>query len=372
MCMLSYLPPNTAVDEKGLTNGGRNNPDGHGWAIVADCGTKIITGKSLWIETAIRDFKAAREENMLGPALFHSRWATHGSIKLDNVHPFVVGDCELTVVGHNGVFTQPSAQPWSKADDRSDTRVFADEILPTQFKNLDKAGVQKALTQFCGTGNKLVILTVAPQYEYSAYIINEPLGQWDPETGIWHSNGDYKRAYYRYSRSASSGIGMYGYGYGASGWDDDDWPIIIGNRKTGKGTADDGNDPYDDEMAVGDDKKEGGWNICDWCEEGLIDSRGFCDRCELCMDCTETVETCQCWVPDRAERDAWEGRLEAEATDPDAERWAREDAAEYEKWRHNSGELDVEELARQLAELKHESDERIRAAQLAVEAIPAE
>ncbi len=245
MCMLTYFPPNTAADRVALFNGGMNNPHGHGWAIAA--GDRIISGKSMDLLEALDHFEEARDDNPGGPALFHSRWATHGSMGVDNVHPFIVGRSPLTVVGHNGVLPVV-AHPVGR-DERSDTRKFADEILSSQFRRLDRPGVQRALTQWCGSANKLVILTVDPRYRCSAYLINETAGHWDGETGIWYSNSDYVDC---------RGEGVYSPGdlvlerY-------DEWCVICG-----------------------------AW--------GGIDRQGYCEFCRYCQDCYEDVGACFCWA----------------------------------------------------------------------------
>ncbi|GAT05413.1 glucosamine 6-phosphate synthetase, contains amidotransferase and phosphosugar isomerase domains [Mycolicibacterium fortuitum subsp. acetamidolyticum] len=257
MCILSYLPPHTPVDVDGLFNGGLHNPDGHGWAIVA--GESIISGRALDLADALDAFATARERYPDGPALFHSRWATHGSVRLDNVHPFCVGGSQLTVVAHNGIL--PTAAHPARGDDRSDTRVFADEILPHQFRRLDKAGVQRALSQWCGKGNKLVILTTDPRYRRSAYLVNESAGQWDTETGIWHSNGDYIAA--------------------------PKWPATIGHTALLE-------DYYD---------------CCAVCGDGRIDDRdGYCVGCQSCQDCMEHRRDCMCWSRTYVAMQEW-GRL---------------------------------------------------------------
>lgn len=253
MCILSYLPPNTPVDQDGLFNGGISNPDGHGWAIAT--GDYIIAGKSLDLAVALEEFVDARERYPDGPALFHSRWATHGSVRINNVHPFLVGGSHRTVVAHNGVLPK-SAHP-DKGDDRSDTRKFADEILPRQFRRLDRRNVQRSLSQWCGKYNKLVILTVDPRYRRSAYIINEEAGQWDATTGIWHSNGDYLDYRTRWPYSA-------------------DEPAPLGQAAT----VPDYPDYY------------GG---CDLCGYGRVDRNGYCEECRSCQDCYEHVRYCLCW-----------------------------------------------------------------------------
>lgn len=247
MCILSYLPPETPVDEDGLFNGGINNPDGHGWAIVA--GEFIILGKSLCLAEAVEEFSEARRTHPDGPALFHSRWATHGSVRVGNIHPFLVGGSHRTVVAHNGILPEV-AHPVA-GDDRSDSRKFADEILPRRFRRLDRRNVQRALSQWCGSFNKLVILTTDSRYRQSSYVINEHAGQWDCRTGIWHSNGDYL-----------------GYPKG---------PASLAGAAT---SASDGYRLVE---------------RCLLCDYPGIDPNGYCYECRSCQDCMEHLRDCVCW-----------------------------------------------------------------------------
>ena len=299
MCILSYLPPETDVDETGLRNGGLNNPDGHGWAIVTDDDRRIIVGKSLNLDQALEGFTAARAQNMRGPALFHSRWKTHGAINIANTHPFEVAKSPLTVMAHNGIL-RAAAQP-GVGDPRSDTRKFADEILFKNYRRLDRPGVMNALTQYCGIGNKLVILTVDPRLQRSAYIINEAKGKWDAYTGIWHSNGDY--LYF-----TARGYRYGGYGYG--GWETEQWPTTIGKRG-GTRTA--------DEILTAKTSDDEG--RCMMCDLGHVDRLGVCDNCFQCETCGEHCNDCCCWSSDAfeiAEVNRWE-----ESVMEDADRWER-------------------------------------------------
>ncbi|QFS94669.1 glucosamine--fructose-6-phosphate aminotransferase (plasmid) [Mycobacterium sp. THAF192] len=258
MCILSFLPAGVPADVDGLFNGGINNPHGHGWAIVD--GERIVAGKSLDLADALDDFIRAREKRLDGPALFHSRWATHGSIRIDNVHPFAVGGRVTTVVAHNGIL--PAAAHPDDGDDRSDTRKFADEILPGRFRRLDRRTVQSALAQWCGAANKLVILTVEPRYRRNAYLVNEPGGTWDESTGIWHSNRDYQD-YSQWRHCEADGIGS--------------------------GPGDAATEPY--------------VSWCGICGYGVVDSYGYCTECRSCADCYEHVRYCMCWCG-RGYRDA--------------------------------------------------------------------
>jgi glutamine amidotransferase len=246
--MLTYIPNGVEIDSDALWNGGISNPDGHGYAIAS--GSLMIMGKSLNLGDAIDKFMAARDEHN-GPALFHSRWATHGGINVGNCHPFLVGGSFRTVVAHNGILPR-EAHPRNN-DPRSDTRKFADDILPKRFRRLDKPNVRTALTQWCGRGNKLVILTVDRRYQKNAYLINENVGNWDSGTGIWYSNFDYLPT--------------------------PRWSYVGTSSKSARESA---------QVLLAEDR-------CVICEYGMPDMRGYCFACKACQDCLEDDRDCLCW-----------------------------------------------------------------------------
>lgn len=263
MCILSFIPAGIPANDdaiESLWNGGINNPDGHGYAIASPDG--MVIGKSLRLDECLSDFVDAREQYPNSPALFHSRWATHGSIRTGNCHPFYVGNSNMTVLAHNGVLPK-SAHPKS-GDDRSDTAVMAEELMPRQWRRLDKPSVRNSLTQFCGRGNKLVILTVDPKYRKNHYLINESRGNWDKATGIWHSNWDYM-----YSQT----VGTY------------------------KSAADSANvfktcsALFDDEIELFDP------TACELCNQRVNDY-GICTTCGTCQDCYEYESDCLCHIPE--------------------------------------------------------------------------
>lgn len=190
--MLTFIPAGTPASDAlldELMNGCLRNQDGFGYTIVSDDRTRLITYRSMDAIDALESFEKDRAENMAGPALFHSRWGTHGEESIRNVHPFPVGKDRDTVVAHNGVLpvsTWPSKSEW-----RSDTGVFAKRFLPNWGANFDREKFQNHVLKFIGRGNKLVVLTVNPRYENNVYLFNEAMGTWSKETGVWHSNHDY-------------------------------------------------------------------------------------------------------------------------------------------------------------------------------------
>lgn len=253
MCMLSYIPAGVELTDDGvrsLENGGEWNRDGYGWAIVTDAG--IILRRTLSLDEALDSFIEYRLEH-LGAALFHSRWTTHGASTVGNCHPWIVGTDYRTVLAHNGVIQHCTP---AHGDRRSDTGVFAQDIVPRQFRRLDKPSVRNALARYIGTRNKVLILTSNPRYRQNAYLFNESAGQWDGDTGMWHSNGDYLYGMRQYR-------GLVTYPNAVTETPDDTVPHL-----------------FDD--------------ICGWCD-GEVNALAHCTSCGICQDCCETVGDCLCF-----------------------------------------------------------------------------
>lgn len=186
MCLLTYIPPDTMPDTEALYNGSVFNDNGHGFAIV--CDDHIIVMRGMNSEQMIDTFALLRKMNPQGPALFHSRLATHGATDVKNCHPFYVGHDPRIVVAHNGILPK-SCQP-DKTDNRSDTAIFAYDVLSRNpFGSLDSRKGRKRIERWLTPYNKLVILSVHPKLKNSAYIFNENQGFWDD--GIWYSNDGY-------------------------------------------------------------------------------------------------------------------------------------------------------------------------------------
>ncbi|MFE9327641.1 class II glutamine amidotransferase [Nocardia sp. NPDC052278] len=185
MCILTFVKPGIAPNLDALRGGAAANPHGHGYAIIT--ADTITVGRSMDADAAITEFAAIRKQYPEGPALFHSRLATHGVLSLDNCHPFVVGGDARTVLAHNGIL--PKIVHPAPDDPRSDTRIAAEEYLPVRpFGSLDSWAGRERLERWLGT-DKMVLLTIDPAYQRAAYIFNEHHGHWDQ--GSWHSNHSY-------------------------------------------------------------------------------------------------------------------------------------------------------------------------------------
>lgn len=183
MCLLSYYPPGSMPVREHLANGARFNPDGFGWAMLAgeDQGG-LVSVRYLDAATAISDFMAQRDCHPDAPMLFHSRHATDTGATVANCHPFPLGTDTGTAVAHNGYLF-----PVTEGEERSDSRIFAEEILPRY--DLDDPFQFDYLERWLDT-NKVVVLSSSPAHEKPVYILNARRGV-QLGDGTWHSNPDY-------------------------------------------------------------------------------------------------------------------------------------------------------------------------------------
>lgn len=117
MCCIIIVPKNVEIpSRKTLLQVYDANPDGIGFA----CDSMIY--KTLDFEAFYNRVKQIpKEENLV----IHFRWATHGSVCLENVHPFVE---DGTVFFHNGVL------PIASKNDMTDSEICFREILMPSIK----------------------------------------------------------------------------------------------------------------------------------------------------------------------------------------------------------------------------------------------
>jgi glutamine amidotransferase len=215
-------------------------------------------------------FLTTREKHMNGWAMFHARITTHGESVKENCHPFRVGGSPETILAHNGILSNVKIPA---GDKRSDTRVFAEDLLPARLNILDHKKKFKKLEKWAG-GSKVAVFTTDRRLNKAVYIINEKLGSWDDD-GLWWSNSSYKQSYY----------------------------ITPTYGRTGSWVP-----SYD--IAKGDGKYVlDGQDLTEFVEEGLACSycghffaetdyyHGYCQTCWVCMECQDFEESCMCYTP---------------------------------------------------------------------------
>jgi predicted glutamine amidotransferase len=176
MC-IAILNTEGTLSKKTLKTCFENNPDGAGFAFST--GSDLVIFKELKkFDLFYSEYRKARQENKGANFLIHFRIRTHGSVSLNNCHPFKVN--RDTCFIHNGMIDI------STKGDLSDTYVFNEMILkklPSDFTTNES--ILTLLETFIGY-SKVVLLNTNNSY----VILNESLGHWQGNN--WFSNYSYQ------------------------------------------------------------------------------------------------------------------------------------------------------------------------------------
>lgn len=261
MCMLCVIPPNVIPTREKLENSALNNPHGFGFAIVIPSENRIHAERTMNADTSVNRFLEMRAKYPEGYAMWHARLATHGSTTVDNCHPFRVGGDRKTYLAHNGML--PVLEP--TGDQRSDTRIFAEDLLPAigGVKALDNDQVMNVIEDFT-SGSKVCVLTVDPVASKQCYLIHEEKGKRD-ESGVWWSNDSCYLGTERVNAGAWTSMNPYDFG--------------LGNEQ---------------------------WLDCKVCENVEEYQEGFsqyiCTQCASCYDCNQYWSACMCYQPNKGKQ----------------------------------------------------------------------
>ena len=190
MCIAAYKPANATISEETLRRMYSANPDGAG-VMYAQSGTLYIIKGLMTADAFVAAAQAIPAEC---PAVLHCRIASHGSVRPELTHPFVVAKsvkeitslyAEITdgyAVAHNGIICDMDIG----ADDISDTVAYVRDILYP----LSRGGSL--------TTNRFKAI-ISKTIDYSRLAIMEPSGKtalygsgWIWDGGVAYSNSSYK------------------------------------------------------------------------------------------------------------------------------------------------------------------------------------
>lgn len=198
MCVICHVPANETLTEDRLNRLWDTNPHGGGLAYVSRR-NNIVVEKTMDKDEFKEKVNRVQSFSHRADLLLHMRIATHGSVSIPNVHPFRVNTDigrEDLVMAHNGIISKVGGKrtihdgkhkgKTAPVDDRSDTRMFIDEVLNLLPLNwLDNPATVQLVEDFIG-GSKLMFLSTRPELRHRVYILNKEMGT---ERGdMWFSN----------------------------------------------------------------------------------------------------------------------------------------------------------------------------------------
>lgn len=90
MCVIIHNKPSSRIlTKEEFTQSFNRNP--HGFGLMYSKDEEIVVEKSLDLTESYKMYQKAYADCKGGNLVTHFRMATHGSIKLDNCHPFPCG-----------------------------------------------------------------------------------------------------------------------------------------------------------------------------------------------------------------------------------------------------------------------------------------
>lgn len=186
MCLIIHKPANVELTKGQLEPVFRKNGDGFGLMFLdEDLSVKVekILPKSIDECMDLLNKYASLE---LG---IHFRMKTHGTISIDNVHPYKIFTREEgapfdAYLMHNGVLSTYTAN----TAENSDTYNFIDQFIKPLIEAdgpeiVNSSTFQTLLDEVISSGNRLLLLT-----NKGFKIINEGAGNTSKIPGVWCSN----------------------------------------------------------------------------------------------------------------------------------------------------------------------------------------
>lgn len=182
MCVIVHQPNGAHLSKNLARELWQTNPDGGGFAFL-DNDKNLVVEKFMKFSSFWSKFETMRSTFPARDFMLHMRIATHGSVSINNVHPFQLN--EHTMMAHNGILHEVTddldADP---NDDRTDSEYFIQEVLKDLPRTwLDNKYLRAMMDEWIGW-SRLMFITNDPLLEHTVYRI----GNWEQEQGLMLSN----------------------------------------------------------------------------------------------------------------------------------------------------------------------------------------
>lgn len=166
MCCILYIPANVPTPSKSLLQSVYlSNRDGCGYA---DSDGHYF--RTLSFNEFYKHLKAERKQS--AGLIIHFRWATHGSVKVQNCHPFVDNETGI-VFAHNGVL------PIQSKNDMTDSEIFFRETFIPTYKEYGASNTTHLITESVRGSSRFIFMKDG---------IVTRMGNWYEHHGIFFSN----------------------------------------------------------------------------------------------------------------------------------------------------------------------------------------
>ena len=186
MCLVVLKPAGIRLPRKLFQKAHAANPHGAGYSYAKD--GALYLSKGYWDMSVMWSAYLRDTDNQKLPALLHWRFATHGNESDENTQPFVM---KHAAIAHNGIINWATG---GATEDRSDSRILAEEILSDMDKTELKA-VGRVLARAIGW-SKLALLFPDGSYQL---IEGSEAGTW--KAGAWYSNFNHEKTFGHHSNA---------------------------------------------------------------------------------------------------------------------------------------------------------------------------
>lgn len=179
MCLIIHKPADARFDLNIVKDAAMMHSDGFGIMWVEN--DKVNAFKSA--DMAMLDDVVASVNELVGVEVgLHLRYATHGSVRDGNCHPFLSKNAKYGLM-HNGVIQV------ERKGDETDSNAFCRTVAFPALRKHDLMSAADLIEQSHGSSNRTLIATASGEFVRT--------GSWISRDGLNYSNGSGFYSYYK-------------------------------------------------------------------------------------------------------------------------------------------------------------------------------